>query len=477
MRSIRVKLILAVLLVVVPPILFLNRRTVEDFDTFTRRAQEEEMIGHARMLGEVYRMVSVADTADGSQERELLSLEAMMRSTGLEVQSHFRILDPQGRVLLDSTTVNPKPHSVAEHPEVQGAMKGRYGARTKLTPDHAYNFYHIALPIKGEDDRLVAIVTVSRHTGPILRAIIGMVERQRVALVGALIFAALIALALGQTMTSRLRRLTRTTRDYAGGRGPMDMKVPGRDEIAELGGAIRSMAAEIERRARGNRRIMSVLAHELRSPLAAIQGAVGALEAGAADSPKERERFLGNIRFEIERMLSMVGGLNSATRLESVAGAGRRVAVDAEKQARDVVERLTPTFPEQHAEIRIQGPDQPLQLNVVPAHFEQILGNLLDNAVRYTSSSGRIEIVIERSGVASVGFVVRDNGVGIAPEHLGRVFEPYFTTESREAAEDYGMGLGLWVVRSLLDLHHGSIRIESTVNEGTEVSFVLPTAR
>lgn len=477
MRNIRVKLVLAVLLVVVPPILFLNRHAVEVFDAFTRHAQEEEMISHARMLGEVYRMVSAADAADGSREREFQALEAMMRKTGLEVQSHFRILDPAGRVLLDSTTVNPKPHSVADRTEVQRAMQGHYGARTQLTADHAYNYYHIALPIKGANGEVLGIVTVSRHTGPIIRAIVDMVGRQRIALIGALLCAALVALALGQTMTSRLRRLTKTTRAYATGRGPMDIKVPGRDEIAELGSAIRSMAAEIERRARGNRRIMSVLAHELRSPLTAIRGAAEALEEGAAAEPEARARFLGNIRFEVDRMLSMVGGLNSATRLEAIAGAGRRTAIDGETQTREILERLEPSFPEAHAPIRVTGPNEPVRLNIVPAHLEQILGNILDNAIRYTPTEGDIRISIEAVDRTTVRFTVRDTGSGIRPEDLERAFEPYFTTEPRHEAKDYGMGLGLWVVRSLLDLHHGNIQIESTEGQGTTVSFVLPTAR
>jgi two-component system sensor histidine kinase ChvG len=470
MRTIRWKLILMSLLIVFIPIYFINRYALLFFDRFTRSALESDLKHYAFIVGEQYKML-LADGAAANAER----FQSAVQSYGQEIQSRMQIVDTNGLVLFDSDP-ETEGRAVATRPEIRAALSGAYSARCRLTEDRQFMFYYIACPIKDARKNVVGVAYVVRHTGPIIRALQQMIGNQRLATALALLLAAVAAALLAQTLTRRLRRLTKATKAFAAGAPALDAPARGADEIAELGRAVAQMAEEIRARNAYNRDFMSATMHELRTPLTAIKGAVELLEQGAAQRPDAARKFLGNIRHQTERMIRMSAELLQLTRLDAEIPRARKDVVDYGRFVREAAERLQPTFAPVHAAFAMDVPDTEFRVALVPDRIEQVLANLLENAFRYTPPDGRVDLVVRPGPDRTVLTTVADTGCGISAANLPKVFDRFFTTEAKDGSAAHGSGLGLAIARSIVEGHRGRIEAQSEPGHGARFTFALPLA-
>jgi signal transduction histidine kinase len=472
LHSIRWKLIVLTTLVVAAPIYFLNQEAIKAFNAFTSRAQEAEMISHARIIGEQYRaFVHAAAPASrtGAEER----FAALLRELGPELQSRLRVLTPEGRVCFDSSARPMIDAELSAYPEVARAMAVGYGSRWAIDHDENRVYYYIALAIRG-DEGAVALVHVLRHTSPIIKAIVAIQHDQRVAMTLALLAAVAAATILAQTMTRRLRKLTRDACAFASGEH-VEHVVRGRDEIGELGAAMARMARDLARRNAYNRDFVATVMHELKAPLTAIKGAVEVLGQGAGEKPEPRAKFLGNIAFEVERLIRMVGELTALTKLDTDDVDRAAAPIDYAAWVRGFAQRAETMFPARPG-IRFSVPAGELWVAADPDRLEQVLCNLLDNAVRYTPADGAIDVDVSADR-AQVVIQVRDTGRGIAASNLDKVFDRFFTTEPKGRTDDYGSGLGLAVARAIVERYHGTISVASAEQSGATFTVALPRVR
>ena len=470
MKSLHWKIIVVCLIVVSVPLLLLNQYVVDFFDTFTRRGLEEHMIDSAVMVGELYKNALDENGEMDAESRRVL--EHALQVYGPEVQARIHVLDPQGRIVLDSTTNHIARLDISDRPEVAGAIRTlKYKARPSLTADGSRMYYYCALPLI-KDEELVGIAYIYRHTGQIINAIQSLIQYQgRATLLG---FGAATGLAilLGLTITRRLRRLTRRTGEYASGRGTPKLEMRGHDEIAELGAAIQKMATEIDRRHRYNHEFISTVMHELKMPLTSIKGAAELLSEGAADKPEARDKFIRNIRYGTDRMIRMVGELGELTKLDHEAFGGQKEDLPYDAFIRDVVGRLLPTFDGAHAELILDLQAGDTKLSIMPGRIEQVLANLLENAFRYTPGDGSVALRTypEEEWIVTE---VSDTGPGVASTNVDKVFDRFFTTESKGISRDYGSGLGLAIAESIVRNHGGRIWCEPS-ERGAVFRFRLP---
>jgi two-component system phosphate regulon sensor histidine kinase PhoR len=211
-------------------------------------------------------------------------------------------------------------------------------------------------------------------------------------------------------------------------------------------------------------------------PITAIKGAAELLEHGAYGREDARVKFLGNIRFEADRLARLVWELNELTKLDAEIPHAQKERVDYGACVREIVDRLTSTLDAGHAAIRVTVPDKPVFARVIPGRIEQVVGNLIDNAVRYTPADGRIDVRVAPGPDQTVLTTVQDTGCGIAPSNLAKVFDRFFTTEPKDKPKDYGSGLGLAIAKSIVEAHQGRIRVESVPGQGAAFTFSLPQA-
>jgi len=241
----------------------------------------------------------------------------------------------------------------------------------------------------------------------------------------------------------------------------------------QLEAQLRQRAAERERSDRKKTEFIGLLAHELRNPLNVIVSAMQVLTR--TDDPAARERVpdvcLRNAR-HMARLIDELLDLSRISRDDLLIDPRRVVLQEVVARA---VELAGPAFDKRRHDLEIELPDRALVIRVDPTRLTQAISNLLDNAAKYTPAGGRVTVSawVDDRGVH---VRVRDNGVGIAPELIGHVFEPFVQGGDRRTAEG-GLGLGLALVQRIAELHGGTVSVESAgVGLGTRFTLTLPSS-
>ena len=218
--------------------------------------------------------------------------------------------------------------------------------------------------------------------------------------------------------------------------------------------------------------------HELRTPLAALSGFIETLQGPAKDDPAARERFLSIMRSQATRMARLIDDLLSLSRIELNAHLLPDTPVDVAPIVGQVVDGLQPLAREREVEIRISAPPEKLTVLGDRDELVRALENLVENALKYGSSGKRVDIKLTRGAVREgsdeVRIAVRDYGPGIAPEHLPRLTERFYRVDVTDSRAQGGTGLGLALVKHVLNRHGGRLTIESTPGAGATFNVHLP---
>jgi two-component system phosphate regulon sensor histidine kinase PhoR len=230
---------------------------------------------------------------------------------------------------------------------------------------------------------------------------------------------------------------------------------------------------ELRRLERVRREFVANVSHELRTPLTSIKALVETLAAGARDDPEVADDFLGRIDDEVDRLTGLVEELLDLARLE----AGRVVlqieAADPVAVMTRAAERLRPHAERAGLSLRVDAPLGLPAVAVDHARIEQVLINLIHNAIKFTPAGGDI-VVRAHENQGALVIAVRDSGVGIAPDELPRLFERFYKTD--KARGSTGTGLGLAIAKHIVQAHGGTIWAQSEPGTGTTVSFTVPIA-
>jgi two-component system phosphate regulon sensor histidine kinase PhoR len=214
--------------------------------------------------------------------------------------------------------------------------------------------------------------------------------------------------------------------------------------------------------------------HALRTPLTSIRGFVEALEDGALAEPETAQRFLGKIRTHADRMAALVEDLLELSRLESGERPPRWELVRPGDLAEDALASFARQAERRGTSLRHDARGAPAVASD-PERLLRILRNLVDNALKYTPEGGHVSIVTEPGPDGGALVHVRDDGPGIPPEHLPRLFERFYRVDTARSRELGGTGLGLAIVRHLADGMGASVRVESRVGEGSTFTLSLPS--
>ena len=217
------------------------------------------------------------------------------------------------------------------------------------------------------------------------------------------------------------------------------------------------------------------VSHELKTPLTSIQGFVETLEAGAIDNPEMAHKFLRIIMMETERLTRLINDILSISKLESgdTEVATERIRLD--KKAHDVCEMLSIHAAEKQVTINSRLNQEPVYIIGNPDRVEQLLINLTENAIKYNKPGGSVTVqVFASQNEANV--TISDTGIGIAEEHLPRLFERFYRVDKGRSRQMGGTGLGLAIVKHIVRSMGGEIEVHSKLGEGTEFLITLPLA-
>ena len=234
------------------------------------------------------------------------------------------------------------------------------------------------------------------------------------------------------------------------------------------------LLAELRRASQAKDEFLAVLGHELRNPLAPLRSALEVLRArGWADEVAQR---MGEVMDrQLRHMVRLVDDLLDVSRITRGRIELHRERMDLGEVAARAAEAVRPLVEERGQQLAVSRPDEPLFVHADPTRLDQVTANLLHNAVRYTEPGGRISVRVSPEGEQAV-LRVEDTGIGLPPEMLERIFEPFVQadrpSQARAQPSSQGLGIGLTLVRSLVEMHQGSVAAQSA-GPGRGSAFVV----
>lgn len=285
----------------------------------------------------------------------------------------------------------------------------------------------------------------------------------------AIVLASCIGFLFARTLVSPINRMTTTAKAIKEGDLSARTELHGEDEIAHLGETFDAMADSIERDRELERRLTTDVAHELRTPLMAIQSTVEAMVDGVFEADEER---LETVNSEVQRLSRLVDAILKLSRLESrstpmkkeVVNVGELIAgIVATHEAFVADSGLTLKY-EMEQGVRVLGDADMIR---------QATANLISNAVRYTSEGGLVTVRVKRGDImASIS--VQDTGIGLTPDEAKMVFSRFWRADAGRTRESGGLGIGLSVVKEIVERHNGWVQVEGRKGEGACFTIHIP---
>lgn len=220
------------------------------------------------------------------------------------------------------------------------------------------------------------------------------------------------------------------------------------------------------------------LSHELKTPIFAIQGYVDTLFNGAIDNPEVNKKFLGNASKNIDRLVNLLDDLDEITKLESGELLLLKENFVIQDLIREVFESLSINADGNKIKCFIKdGCELPLSVYADKEKIRMVIINLVDNAIKYGKHNGIVEASAYKIDGKKILVEFSDNGYGIAEEHLPRIFERFYRTDLARTRKAGGSGLGLSIVKHIIEAHEDTIHVRSKIDVGTTFGFLLPASK
>ncbi len=290
------------------------------------------------------------------------------------------------------------------------------------------------------------------------------------ALLGIAVFVPL-SLFFARAVTRPIKKLMQGVNTIAAGNFNTQVDLVSNDEFGQLADAVNRMAVDLRKFDEMKSEFVTTVSHELRTPLAVVFGYAELLR-DQDFSAEQKRQFVEEIHSKAETLARMVDELLDVSRIE--AGRG----LELEKcccDARELLGRSVETFraASPRHQIELHLPAVVVSLNVDRVRMERVLDNLLSNAVKYSPGGGVIEVSLQQENEVWSRLTVRDQGIGMSREETGRIFEKFYRADTRDTAVP-GFGLGMSIVRNIVEAHGGRIWVDSEVGLGTIVTLEIP---
>jgi two-component system sensor histidine kinase BaeS len=287
--------------------------------------------------------------------------------------------------------------------------------------------------------------------------------------IGSILLAICFGILIANRLTAPLLRMQEIAEEMAQGKLNKRLDIKGKDELSDLGESINKLAEQLQQQEILRKNMTSDIAHELRTPLATLKSHIEAMLDGVWEPTMERIQVCFD---ETERMIHLVGELEQLTFLESPEFHLELKEEDVSTILEHVLQFYEPLYRQKGVDIHHYIPE-PIIAVVDRERLTQVFMNVLSNALKYTDSGGSVSVSIQKS-LDEIVIKVSDTGIGIDKQDLPFVFERFYRTDKSRNRKSGGNGIGLTIVKRLVDAHRGTISIDSEPGKGTEVLITLP---
>jgi signal transduction histidine kinase len=411
--------------------------------------------------------VAVASLAQSAVARRGASVVAVARlaETYLDdTGGRIVVVDRAGRALVDADPPAPGPRSFASRPEIASALRGRVATGVRHSETLGADLLYVAVPVAA-NGVVSGAVRVSYPTS----AIDERVRRYWLALAAiaavVLALAAVVAVVLARWIAGPLEAIERAAAAAAEGDLGARATAGGPPEVRSLALTLNDLVARVDALLGSQRDFVADASHQLRTPLTALRLRLENLEREVAAGGRAD---LDGALAEVQRLSGLVDGLLALARAD--AGETPARAVDVAGAARERLAAWRPLAAERGVELRLAGGEPP-RAHVGPGRLEQVLDNLLSNALEVAPPGTAVTLTTGRAG-DRVELRVADEGPGLAPEDRARAFDRFW----RGASDGAGSGLGLAIARRLVETDGGEIELGEAPGGGLEARIRLPRA-
>ena len=415
-------------------------------------------------------------SAVDDSEPELQLAEALRAFSGqLGIDSgsrNYYILDGKtGAVLTGS---GAEAEGLERTPNVFKAISGEAG----YVSDRSASYMDVALPISGANKDYILYVKDDKSTVQGLSsALFGILGRA--VLIG-LVISVLLSLVLAKAMVTPIQGLTRAAERVAAGDFSPKLESDAQDEIGELTRTFNRMSAQLQKtlddlkKSEAMRReFVANVSHELRTPITSIRSYAETLQDADGLPEATEQEFLGVIVRESDRMTNIVQDLLMLSRFDAGSVAFSFQRFSFEKSLRDVYNAMLLEAQRHRHRFTLELKTPLPDIVGDTARIEQVLINMVSNAIKYTKDGGVIAITAgQREDVVWVS--VRDNGIGIPKEDVPKVFDRFYRVDKARSRESGGTGLGLSIAKEIVAKHSGEIALTSYPGKGTTITVTLP---
>lgn len=379
------------------------------------------------------------------------------------------ILNPDASVLHQVSESEQMSIDVQIKQDILKAMEGNTVKRmTTFSFKDDNNLVYVAMPLTYSEQISGVIMAFSPITemeelyGEVVK-IIGII------LVILILIGTIAILRVSVKISEPISEISDYARKIGKGENVPDVELDGNDEISMLAQSFNEMKKEIAVSEQMRREIVANVSHELRTPLTSIIGFIKGILDGVIPQ-EEHEKYLSIAYDEANRLKELTKDIVDVAKLESGSMTLNKEKFNLNELTQEVYMEMEELVNEKNLEFILEEIDNNIELEADKARIRQVLINVVNNAIKFTEK-GHIKILISKSN-DKANIIVEDTGIGIKADKIAYLFDKFFTANNYGDATN-GAGLGLNIVKNIIDLHGGKVNIESTIGKGTKVKITI----
>ena len=411
-----------------------------------------------------------------SNASTLQELSTHLKTLDSYLEGEIWVIDRSGKILIDSSEDTALP---SEEVVIHDFNPADFGSVYYITGDFYGHFDEPVLTVYApitHNYKLSGYVLIHEPINTIESLSNGLLNILYITWIVVLILLTILLLFLAGTIVHPIRRIAIMAAQYAGGEFENKVEIHQNNEIGDLSASLNYMAHEMNTLEEDQRKFISNISHDFRSPLTSIKGYVEAMMDGTI--PVEMQsRYLKTILFETERLTKLTSGI---LELNKYGAHGRTILDITTFDINEVIKHTIRTFEgiciEKRISFEVILTDQELLVAADMTKIQQVLYNLIDNAIKFSHHDSVINIETTLKN-EKVFVSVKDHGIGIPKESLGKIFERFYKSDSSRGKDKKGTGLGLSIVKEVIAAHNENINVISTEKAGTEFIFSLTLAK
>ncbi len=397
-----------------------------------------------------------------------------MRLMGDAIDATIFMTDGQGEVLLCS---DPSMTQVIRDTRL-GSLTGQIDGRSLFTVTTLEGLYERPQYVAGVPiaikERVIGYVVVTAPAATVWVMLSDNLKVYVISVLGALALSFIVGYISTMRLVRPLRQMAAATRRFAQGDFSARVPVHGQDEVAELADALNHMAVSLSSVEMMRRSFVANVSHELKTPMTTIAGFVDGMLDGTVP-PSEQKRYMKIVSDEVKRLSRLVRSMLDLSRIDSGELKMTTVRLNLTEALYNVLMSSEQRIEKKN--LRITGLEDcgKVEIDGDADLMSQVLYNLVDNAIKFTNDGGDIDIRLT-SANGRVDFVIRNTGDGIPAEEMPQIFERFYKSDRSRGLDKNGMGLGLYIVKTVVSLHGGEVAVRSVAGEFTEFAFWVPAA-